>query len=141
MQYPAAARTAIHVGISSGLAFVEATKLSAVGSGRWTCTASGPTTNLAARIAGLAEGGDIRLGAQTTERIKKYFVLEDTGQPQLKNVSELVQVFRLVINDAVNPHRVVLKEFVAHEIFFAVRPVFMVTARDVSKLSGPARCH
>ncbi len=36
-----------------GPALVGATKLEATGGGRWTFTASGPTTNLAARIAGL----------------------------------------------------------------------------------------
>jgi class 3 adenylate cyclase len=86
--YPA---IAMHVGINSGLVFVGATKLSAAGSERWTFTASGPTTNLAARIAGLAKGG---ADGRTHQ---KYFVLEDTGQHQLKHVSELVQVFRLVI--------------------------------------------
>ena len=52
--YPA---VAIHIGINSGKAFVGATKLDAAGGGRWTFTASGPTTNLAARIAGLTKGG------------------------------------------------------------------------------------
>jgi class 3 adenylate cyclase len=88
---------AIHVGINSGKAFVGATKLDATGGGRWTFTASGPTTNLAARIAALTQGGEIMVGSETAERIKHHFVLEDTGQHQLKNVSEPVQVFRLVL--------------------------------------------
>ena len=37
------------------------------------------------------------VGAETAERIKKYLVLEDTGQHQLKNISQPVQVFRLVL--------------------------------------------
>ncbi|MCI0370058.1 MAG: HAMP domain-containing protein [candidate division NC10 bacterium] len=87
---------AIHVGVNSGTAFVGATKLDAAGGGRWTFTASGPTTNLAARIAALAKGGQIMVGAETAERIKGHYVLEDTGEHQLKNVSEPVRVFRLV---------------------------------------------
>jgi class 3 adenylate cyclase len=86
----------IHVGINSGTAFVGATKLDAAGGGRWTFTASGPTTNLAARIAALAKGGQIMVGPETAERIKGHYVLEDTGEHQLKNVSEPVRVFRLV---------------------------------------------
>lgn len=86
----------IHVGINSGTAFVGATKLDAAGGGRWTFTASGPTTNLAARIAALAKGGQIMVGPETAERIKDHYVLEDTGDHQLKNVSEPVRVFRLV---------------------------------------------
>ncbi|MGH7360371.1 MAG: adenylate/guanylate cyclase domain-containing protein, partial [Candidatus Methylomirabilales bacterium] len=87
---------AIHVGINSGSAFVGATKLDAAGGGRWTFTASGPTTNLAARIAALAKGGQIMVGPETAERTKGHYVLEDTGEHQLKNVSEPVRVFRLV---------------------------------------------
>ena len=86
----------IHVGINSGRAFVGATKLDAAGGGRWTFTASGPTTNLAARIAGLAKGGEIMVGPETAERVKRHYVLEDAGERQLKNVSEPVRVFRLV---------------------------------------------
>ncbi|MBI4487445.1 MAG: HAMP domain-containing protein [Deltaproteobacteria bacterium] len=87
---------AIHVGINSGPALVGATKLDAAGGGRWTFTASGPTTNLAARIAGLTKGGEVMVGAETAERVKGQYVLEDAGEHQLKNVSGPVRVFRLV---------------------------------------------
>jgi len=87
---------AIHVGINSGPAFVGATKIGGAGGGRWTFTASGPTTNVAARIAALATGGNIMVGPETAERIKGHYVLEDTGEHRLKNVSEPVRVFRLV---------------------------------------------
>jgi class 3 adenylate cyclase/HAMP domain-containing protein len=89
-------RVAIHVGINSGAAWVGATKLDAAGGGRWTFTASGSTTNLAARIAALAKGGEIVVGPLTAERIKGHYVLEDAGEHRLKNVSEAVRVFRLV---------------------------------------------
>ena len=88
---------AIHVGINSGPALVGATKLDTTGAGRWTFTASGPTTNLAARIAGLTKGGEAMVGPETAERIKDHYVLEDTGAHRLKNVAEPVRVFRLVL--------------------------------------------
>ena len=88
---------AIHVGINSGPAMVGATKLDAKGGGRWTFTASGPTTNLAARVAGLTKGGEVMVGPETAERIKEHFVLHDAGEHQLKNVSQPVHVFRLVL--------------------------------------------
>lgn len=91
--YPA---IAIHVGINSGPALVGATKLDAAGGGRWTFTASGSTTNVAARIAALAKGGEIMLGPETAGRVKHHHVLEDTGDHRLKNVSEPVRIFRLV---------------------------------------------
>jgi class 3 adenylate cyclase/HAMP domain-containing protein len=87
---------AIHVGINSGPALVGATKLDAAGGGRWTFTASGPTTNLAARIAGLTRGGEVKVGPETAARIKTDYVLEDTGEHQLKNVAAPVRVYRLV---------------------------------------------
>jgi len=87
---------AIHVGINSGPALVGATKLESGAGGRWTFTASGPTTNLAARIAGLTKGGEVKVGPETAERIKDQYVLQDTGEHQLKNVSQPVRVYRLV---------------------------------------------
>lgn len=87
----------IHVGINSGVALVGATKLDAAGGGRWTFTASGSTTNLAARIAALAKGGEIMLGPEMAERIKGHYVLEEKGEHRLKNVSESIRVFRLVL--------------------------------------------
>ncbi len=90
-------RVTLHMGINSGPALVGATKLDASGGGRWTFTASGSTTNLAARIAALAKGGEIMVGSQTAERIKGHYVLEDAGEHRLKNVSEPVHVFRVVL--------------------------------------------
>jgi class 3 adenylate cyclase/HAMP domain-containing protein len=87
---------AIHVGINSGPALVGATKLDAAGGGRWTFTASGPTTNLAARIAGLTRGGEVKVGPETAARIRDHYVLEDVGEHQLKNVAQPVRVYRLV---------------------------------------------
>ncbi len=87
---------AIHVGINSGAALVGATKLDASGGARWTFTASGPTTNLAARVAGLTKGSEVKVGPGTAERIMHHYVLQDTGEHQLKNVSQPVRVYRLV---------------------------------------------
>jgi class 3 adenylate cyclase len=91
--YPA---VAIHFGINSGPVLVGATKLDVAGVSHWTFTASGSTTNLAARIAGLTKGGEVMVGPETAERIKERYVLQDTGEHQLKNVSQPVRVFRLV---------------------------------------------
>jgi class 3 adenylate cyclase/HAMP domain-containing protein len=87
---------AIHVGMNSGPALVGATKLDSASGGRWTFTASGTTTNLAARIAELAKGGDVMVGPETAKRIQDAYVLHDTGEHQLKNFSHLIRVYRLV---------------------------------------------
>ena len=44
---------AVHIGINSGPAFVGLTKLEGASGARWTYTASGTVTNIAARIAAL----------------------------------------------------------------------------------------
>jgi len=87
---------ALHMGINTGTALVGATKLSGAGSQRWTFTATGPTTNLAARFAGAAEGGDIVVGAVTAERIASLFVLESLGERTFKNVSQPLPVYRVI---------------------------------------------
>jgi class 3 adenylate cyclase len=84
------------MGINSGTALVGATKLSASAGSRWTFTASGPVTNVAARVAGSAEGGEILMTATTAERIKNCFVLENVGERSLKNVAAPVLLYRLV---------------------------------------------
>src|SRR2546428_2629615 len=51
-------------------------------------TATGPTTNVAARFAGSAQGGENALGPPTAERIHAYFVLESLRERAVKNVSQ-----------------------------------------------------
>lgn len=86
----------LHMGINSGEALVGATKIGAGAGQRWTFTATGPTTNLAARFAGSAAGGEIIVGPTTSERIRAQFVLEGLGERAFKNVSQPVRVFRVI---------------------------------------------
>jgi class 3 adenylate cyclase/HAMP domain-containing protein len=86
----------LHMGINSGTALVGATKLSSGSDARWTFTATGTVTNLAARIAGQATEGEILMSATTADRIKAYFVLEDIGERALKNVAEPVRLFKAI---------------------------------------------
>jgi class 3 adenylate cyclase/HAMP domain-containing protein len=87
---------ALHMGINTGQALVGATKLGGTGSQRWTFTATGPTTNIAARFAGAAEGGDIVVGQVTADRIATLFVLESLGERSFKNVSQPLAVYRVI---------------------------------------------
>jgi class 3 adenylate cyclase len=86
----------LHMGINTGQALLGATKLGGAGSQRWTFTATGPTTNLAARFAGSAEGGDIVVGPETAGRIRTRFVLESLGERSFKNVSRPLAVYRVI---------------------------------------------
>jgi len=86
----------LHMGINTGEALVGATKLGTGAGQRWTFTATGPTTNVAARFAGSAQGGEIVVGPTTAERIRGQFVLESLGEKTFKNVSQPIHVYRVI---------------------------------------------
>src|SRR5436309_3134300 len=90
----------LHVGVNSGRAGVGATKIEGTAGTRWTYTASGPVTNVAARLAALGDDA-IHLGAATTARLPSTIGLEDLGDLVLRNVEEPVRVFRLALTAAV----------------------------------------
>ena len=85
---------AMHIGVNSGPASVGATKIEGAAGTRWTYTASGLTTNIAARLAALAEGGNIVLSEETRRRLGDDFQAEDMGPQQLKNVTQPVRAYR-----------------------------------------------
>jgi class 3 adenylate cyclase len=84
------------MGINSGVASVGMTKFHGATGTRMTFTASGPVTNLAARIASAAVGGDILIGPETAERIKGEIDFYYRGSMDFKNVKEKVRVYSLI---------------------------------------------
>ena len=89
----------MHIGINSGTASVGATKIEGAAGTRWTYTASGPTTNIAARLAALAEGGSIVISEETRRRLADEFGLEDMGPQSLKNVAYPVRAYRCLLSE------------------------------------------
>ncbi len=89
---------ALHVGVNSGVATVGATKIEGVAGTRWTYTASGPVTNLAARLAGLGSGDVVMVGAETRRRLDGEFAFETLGEQTLRNLGNPVSVFRLTLD-------------------------------------------
>jgi class 3 adenylate cyclase len=87
---------AVHIGINSGLAFVGPTKLEGASGVRWTYTASGAVTNLAARLAALGEEGTVLVGPETARRISGLFSLRPLGIRQFKNITEAVMVYQIL---------------------------------------------
>ena len=85
----------LHVGVNSGVVDVGATKIEGKTGTRWTYTASGTVTNVAARLAALADGDGIILGPETWARLGDRFPVDDLGEQRLRNVEALVRVFRL----------------------------------------------
>jgi DNA-binding response OmpR family regulator len=89
--------TVVNMGINSGKVFLGATRFEGMSAARWTFTASGLTTVLAARIAGLATDGKILLGPETVNRLKNDFLIQPFGEHLLKNISKPVPVYQLVV--------------------------------------------
>ena len=100
---------ALHVGVNSGVAAVGTTKIEGKAGTRWTYTASGSVTNVAARLAALGAGGGVLIGPETRARINGPFPIEgelpieDLGERRLRNVAEPVRVYRLAMPDAAKP--------------------------------------
>ncbi len=86
----------VNMGINSGMAAVGMNRFKGNSGTRMTFTATGPVTNLAARIASAATRGDILVGPETARRVGEHMELIDRGLMNFKNVSEAVQVFSLV---------------------------------------------
>jgi class 3 adenylate cyclase len=86
----------VNIGINSGLASVGSAKFEGIAGTRWTYTASGMVTNLAARMAAFATGGTILVSVATKRHIADHFLFENLGPQQFKNVSAPVEVFCLL---------------------------------------------
>ncbi|MFQ5990482.1 MAG: response regulator [Candidatus Methylomirabilales bacterium] len=87
---------AIHMGLNSGSALVGSTRFEGLRGIRWTFTASGPVTNLAARLAGIAEAGQILVGPETVRRVGGRYPLVKVGRENLKNLAEAVDIHRIL---------------------------------------------
>jgi class 3 adenylate cyclase len=89
----------VNMGINSGEASVGMTKFHGTAGTRMTFTATGPVTNLAARIASKATNGDILVGRETAKRIEAEISLYDRGVKRFKNLKGKHQVFSLLRPD------------------------------------------
>ncbi len=92
----AAEPLAIHIGINSGPALVGSTRFEGVRGARWTFTASGPVTNLAARLAAAAGEGQVVAGPETVGRLGERYRCVKLGRERLKNISEAIDLYRIL---------------------------------------------
>ena len=90
----------VHVGLNSGVATVGATKIEGANGTRWTYTASGQVTIVAARLAALASSDEILVGAATRDRLGTEFAFGALGEQVLRNVETPERVFRLALPEA-----------------------------------------
>jgi class 3 adenylate cyclase len=84
------------MGLSSGTALVGSARFEGQRGTRWIYTASGPVINLAARLAGIAAGGQILVGPELTSRLGHRYELEELGSCHLRNIAEPVGVRRVL---------------------------------------------
>jgi class 3 adenylate cyclase len=89
----------VNMGVNSGMASVGMTRFHGAAGTRMTFTATGPVTNLAARIAAAATDGDILVGPETARRIKGEITLHNRGPRRFRNVKGKVTVYSLIRPD------------------------------------------
>ncbi len=85
----------LHMGINSGKAHVGATHMKSVTGDRWTYTASGMVTVLAARIGTLSRKSKLLIGLETMQKVLDDFECECIGAHRLKNISGSTEVFEV----------------------------------------------
>jgi DNA-binding response OmpR family regulator len=89
----------IHMGINSGVALVGSVRFEGQRSTRWTFTAGGPVTNLAARLAEAATANQILAGQETVQRLGDRYWFERLGQAHLKNLAVTGEIYRVLSPD------------------------------------------
>jgi len=87
---------AVHIGINSGVALVGPTRFEGASGVRWTYTASGVVTNIAARIAALGGRGTVLVGPETARRITGLFTMRELGRHHFKNITEAVMIYQIL---------------------------------------------
>ncbi len=88
----------VNMGINSGIASVGSTRFKGIAGDRWTFTASGAVTNIAARVCSIARDGQILVTALTSDHIKNEFKLGDPQEQILKNVSKAIQIREVLLD-------------------------------------------
>jgi class 3 adenylate cyclase/putative methionine-R-sulfoxide reductase with GAF domain len=85
----------LHLGINTGTAWIGCTKMRGIAGERYTYTASGLTTVVAARIGQLTTRSRLLIGSETYRRIADCSQVAPIGKRTLKNVKKPVAVYRV----------------------------------------------
>lgn len=86
----------VNIGLNAGTAAVGVTRLRGQSGERWFYAASGPVTNIAARLCSLATGGQILVSERVAEWVAGRYDVRGLGPRTLKNVSGPVEVFEVL---------------------------------------------
>jgi class 3 adenylate cyclase len=85
----------VNIGIHSGKVYLGSTKMRGREEERWTFTASGPVTILAARLSDYAQNGQVLIGGETAKRVEDSFPMRCLGRVPLKNIKDPVEIFEV----------------------------------------------
>ena len=91
----------VNIGINSGTALVGMTRFKGSLDTRMTYTATGTVTNIAARLADYARGGDIIIGEATKKMIEGLWPVFDLGEVHLKGIDQPLRVYSLKERESV----------------------------------------
>jgi class 3 adenylate cyclase len=86
----------VNIGLNAGAASVGITRLRGQAGERWFYAATGPVTNIAARLCGLATQGQILASGEIAKLIFGTYQVRSLGPRTLKNVSGPVEVFEVL---------------------------------------------
>lgn len=86
-------RVELHLGINTGSALVGSTKMKSLTGERWTYTASGMVTVLAARIGAFSERTRLYIGEETYSLLNDRFQCEFQGVHKAKNVKKPIPIY------------------------------------------------
>lgn len=88
----------VNMGINSGTASVGSTRFQGIAGDRWTFTASGAVTNIAARICSAARDGQILVTSLTARHVGDRFSLSAPVEHRLKNVSQAIAIHEIQVD-------------------------------------------
>jgi len=83
----------LHIGINSGNALVGSTKMKSLAGERWTYTASGLVTVLAARIGAMSSESRLYVGPETYQCIERLCNCDFIGLQKVKNVKDPIPIY------------------------------------------------
>jgi class 3 adenylate cyclase len=85
----------VNIGLHGGSAFVGVTRFIGRTGERWTYTASGPVTNIAARLCALAQDGAILVSGRAATHLADVYGLEPMGAHAMRNIARAIEVYQL----------------------------------------------
>ena len=85
----------LHIGINSGKAYVGSTKVKSITGERWTYTASGLVTIVAARIGGFSEDTKVYVGSETYKLLDKDYDCNFIGNKKFKNIKKPIPIYQV----------------------------------------------